>query len=271
MNHNDFYCTFSKTGYNKQMQKSQTNKVIGLILAAGKGTRINSHQSNKVCLPFANRPLIVYAVKLMKAVAQQTVVVVGAFAQSVKQALADYKVIYVTQTQQLGTAHAVKTAIRALKTKPDLVLVGYGDHMMFYQPETIKKLIKLHLESRAVMSLISCQHENPNELAWGRIIRDKHGRVIDSREQKDATDDEKQITELNAGFYCFDFAFLKANLDKIPLSPISKEYYLNSLVKIASDQGLTVSALHVPFAEVGIGINCEEELVLSEQLYNRER
>ena len=204
----------------------------------------------------------------MQQVANKTVVVVGAFAQSVKESLRQYPVTYVDQQEQLGTAHAVKIAVESIKESPDLVLVGYGDHMMFYSPETIQQLIKLHAETKAVMSLISTSHQNPDKLAaWGRIIRDKNGSVVDSREHKDASEQEKQITELNAGFYCFDYKFLRDNLNKVVPSPISNEYYINALVKIAADQNLIISALKVPFTEVGIGINKQEELKMSEELY----
>lgn len=242
-------------------------KTTGIILAAGKGSRINSHEINKVCLQFNGKPLIIYGANLMQAVADTTMVVVGAYSDSVKQALAKYPVNFVTQAEQLGTADAVKTAINSLTEVPDLVFVGYGDHMMFYKPNTIRELIKLHLQTKAAMSLISTIHKNPNELSWGRIIRDQSGKVTDSREQKDATEEEKQITELNAGFYCFDFSFLKNNLAKVPRSAVSGEYYINSLVQIAANQGLTVSSLKVPFNQVGIGINKQEELQQSEALY----
>lgn len=256
-----------KTRYNKKMN-AEKKKIIGIILAAGKGTRINSHKVNKVCLPFNGKPLINYAVNLMQQVAEQTIIVVGAYSDSVKQVLTNETVTYVYQQDQLGTADAVKTAIHSLQKPVDLVLVGYGDHMMFYNPTTIQQLISLHQQTQASMSLISCVYDKPNELSWGRIIRNNQGKIIDSREQKDATEAEKKITELNAGFYCFDFNFLKANLAKVPRSPVSGEYYINSLVKIATDQGLTVSSLKVPFHQVGIGINNKEELQLSQALYH---
>jgi bifunctional UDP-N-acetylglucosamine pyrophosphorylase / glucosamine-1-phosphate N-acetyltransferase len=245
-------------------------KTVGIILAAGKGKRLNSHDANKVSLPFAGRPLIVYAAELMQQVASQTVCVVGAWEESVRHSLANFsKIKYVKQTKQLGTAHAVSAAVGVLDETFDLALVGYGDHMMFYNSETINKLIKLHRSKKAVMSLISVQYEKPNELSWGRIIRDQNDKVVDSREQKDASEKEKQITELNAGFYCFDYIFLKQNLKKVPRSPISGEYYINNLVKIASKQNQNVAALKVPFWEVGIGINHKEEFALSEALYHQ--
>lgn len=237
-------------------------------MAAGKGTRIKSKNSNKVTLPFLNKPLIIYAVELMLGLTDFTVVVVGAFAQSVKDVLKNYRVIYGLQSKRLGTAHATGVGLKLVeKYSPDLVLVGYGDHTMFYKKETIKKLVVLHKKNQAVMSLITTDYDNPNYLSWGRIIRDKNGFVVDSVEQKDATEEEKKIKELNAGFYCFDFNFLKNYLRKVRKSKISGEYYINSLIKIAAEAGLKVVGLKVPFSGVGIGINRYDELKESQKLY----
>ena len=121
--------------------------IIGVILAAGKGTRIKAKTANKVTLPFLNKPLILYSVELMEKVADKTFVVVGAFHESVKKVLAQKKVFFAYQKKRLGTGHAVKVALEEIvkkKIKPEIVLVGYGDHTMFYKKENIKKLIALH-------------------------------------------------------------------------------------------------------------------------------
>lgn len=241
--------------------------VIGIILAAGKGTRINSKDRNKVTLPFLNKPLIVYSVELMRKVADKVIVVIGAFYESVKEVLKGYSVDYAYQKKRLGTAHAVKVALPVVqKYHPQLVLVGYGDHTMFYQKENIDKLIELHKREKAVMTIITVNHDNKN-LHWGYIIRNQKNEIIDSVEFKDATDEQKKIRELNAGFYCFDFNFLKENISKVPKSPVSGEYYLNSLIKIAANQGKKVASLSIPFSSVGIGVNRWSELEESQRLY----
>lgn len=245
--------------------------IVGVILAAGKGTRMKSKDKNKVTIPFFNKPLIVYSVELMKKVADKTVVVVGAYHQSVKEVLKNQPVIYAFQKQQLGTADATKVAVEKiikLGWRPDLVLVGYGDHTMFYPSSAIKKLITLHQKEKAAMSIITVFYDNTN-LHWGFIIRDKNNQIVDSIEFKDATAKQKKIKELNAGFYCFDFNFLKENIDKVPQSKVSGEYYLNSLIKIAASLEKKVSALTLPFSQVGIGINRWSELEESQRLYLR--
>lgn len=244
-------------------------KTAAIILAAGRGTRLKSTTVNKVALPFQGKPIIEYAVTVMEAVADPVVVVIGAFADSVKGALKNHpEVIYAEQTEQLGTGHATSVGIKALKDhSPALILVGYGDHMMFYKTTTLQKLIDLHHEKHAAMSLITVSHEKPGELAWGRIVRDEHDNIIKSVEQKDANDDEIGITELNAGFYVFDAEFLQKNIDKVPKSEVSGEYYLNALIEMAVAQSKPVAGLIVPFEEVGIGINRAEELEASQNLH----
>ncbi len=251
-------------------------KIAGIILAAGKGTRIKSSDTgkNKVTLTFLNKPLIVYGVELLQAFANPVEVVVGAYAESVKEVLKSHRVIYAQQEELLGTADAAKAGVKALAKladKPDNVLVGYGDHTMFYKKETVEKLIKLHQESKAAISCITTFHNFPDKLAWGRIIRNKNGDIVDSIEQKDATEEQKKIKELNTCFYCFDFNFIADNIDKIEKSSVSGEYYLTDIIKLAIKQNKKVVALQVPFKNVGIGINRNEELEESQKIYLQQK
>lgn len=244
--------------------------ISGIILAGGKGTRINSKKINKVVIPFDGKPMIVYGVELFKEICNSIILVVGAYAQSVKDIFKKEKLIYVHQRKRLGTGHAAKVGLTGLKkNSPSLVLIGYGDHLMFYKKKTIKQLINLHKNQKAVVSLISAIYKNPDELAWGRIIRDKKGNVLDIVEQKDATPEQRKIKELNAGFYCFDYKFVKNNIGKIKKSPVSGEYYLTDIVKIAAGKNKKVAALKVPFSEVGIGVNRIEELQESQKLFKK--
>ncbi len=244
--------------------------IAGIILAAGKGTRIKSRDRNKVTLPFLNKPLIVYSVELMLGVCDKVVVVIGAFHESVRQVLASYPVIYAYQQKRLGTAHATKIGVEVLKKTaplPDLVLVGYGDHTMFYQQQTIKKLITTHQRYRPAVSLLTFYYPEPNRIRYGRIIRDDQGFITDIVEQKDATADQLKIKEVNPGFYCFDFNFLADNLKKVKKSPASGEYYLTDLIKIAVGQGKKVVGLTIDFGQAGLGVNTAEELKESEKIY----
>ena len=252
--------------------------IAGIILAAGKGTRLNSpagaKNRNKVTLPFLNKPLIIYGVELMQAVCDKTVVVIGAFHESVKQVLKNYPVIYAYQKKRLGTAHATKIGLEVLQNTtplPDLVLVGYGDHTMFYKKETIQKLINIHKNQQALVSILTFEYPKPDQIKYGRIFRNPQGQIVDIIEQKDATLEQRLIKEVNPGFYCFDFNFLKNNINKINKSPISGEYYITDMIKVAVEQNKKVVGLPVNFDEAGLGINTAEELSESEKIYLQKR
>jgi bifunctional UDP-N-acetylglucosamine pyrophosphorylase/glucosamine-1-phosphate N-acetyltransferase len=244
--------------------------IAAIILAGGKGTRAKSKEKNKVTLPFLNKPLIIYAVELMATVASPVVVVVGAFAESIKEVLKKYFVTYAYQKKRLGTAHATRIGLEELEKitpLPKMVLVCYGDHTMFYKKETVKKLIDIHQQNNAAVSLITTVFDEPEKLRWGRIVRDGNNNIINNIEEIDADEEIKNIKEVNAGFYCFDYKFLRENISKVKKSTVSGEYYINYLVKIAVGQKKTIGSLLIPFDNVGIGINTINELKESEKIY----
>lgn len=249
----------------------QNNNIAGIILAAGKGTRINSRSVNKVVYPFNSKPMITYGVELLDEITSRIVVVVGAFSASVKQALGDRKKItFAEQKHRLGTGHAVRIALKALaKDPPDLVLVGMGDHMMFYKQNTIKKLVASHQKESAAVSFITTTVNNPSGL--GRVERDENGKVLDVVEEKDASPKQRKIKEINAGFYCFYYNFLASAINLIKRSPVTGEYYLPDLIKVACLLDLPVVAMPVAFKEVGIGVNKHEELEQSQKFFKKLR
>lgn len=245
---------------------------VMMILAAGKGTRLNVVDQNKTALPFNGKPLIAYAVELGQAVSDRILIVTGFQSESVKMATKDYKLVdYVEQPQQLGTGHAVQIGMDYLREhaiEADSVLVGYGDHMMFYTPQVVRELIALHESSKAVVTMVSAWHDDPNSMGWGRIIRNGDTSVMKIVEQKDATSDECEVKELNAGFYVFSRSFLDTYLDKLVPSSVTGEYYLTDMIALATEHDLLVSALKVPFSSVGIGVNTAEQLEASKQLFH---
>lgn len=263
----------------------------GIILAAGKGTRLNSKTINKVALPFSDKPMISYGVDLLENFCSPLILVVGAYAQSVKDVLRERKIVFAHQAKRLGTGHAVVCGMRVLsrdakteasvkgecgmrvlkKNPPSHVLVGYGDHLMFYRKKTIVDFLRTHKKKKAAVSLITTSHTDPNTLCWGRIIRDKKGFIRGIVEQKDATRAQRSIQELNAGFYCFDYSFLKGALKKIKKSPVSGEYYLTDVIALAVSGGNIIHSLKVPFSEVGIGVNRKEELEAAQKFFRKRK
>ncbi|MDO8610197.1 MAG: sugar phosphate nucleotidyltransferase [bacterium] len=241
---------------------------IGIILAGGKGTRLKSSTANKVILPFLNKPMILYGVELLEPIVSKLIVVVGAFSESVKNVLHNHNITYANQEEQLGTAHAVKIALNVIQSSDepiDHVIVGYGDHMMFYSIKTANDLIQYHKDQKAVITLVTAILPDPHK--YGRIIRNSFNDVVAIVEEKDANNDELVIKEINAGLYCFDYQFLKENINKIEKSSITNEYYLTDLIKIAVTQHKKVAGLVVLFEKIGIGINTTEELQDSQKIY----
>lgn len=243
-------------------------KTLGIILAAGRGKRMNSDSVNKTALRFNGKSLVSYGVDLFENTVDQIVVVIGAYADSVKEALSDKVVTYAVQEKMLGTGNAVKVAMDKINNdnlEGDVVLVGYGDHMMYYSTELVKDLISKHEAREAVITLVSTIYDDPTGL--GRIIRNEDGDVERIVEEKDAMAEEKQINEINAGFYSFDRSFLKNNIEKLEKSPITGEYYLTDLIQMAKEQNKKVAILQVPYENVGIGVNTPDQLEKSRDLY----
>lgn len=244
--------------------------ITGIILAGGDGTRLKYENANKTTIPFNGKPLIQYGLDLYHGIADTTVIVVGAYPESVKAVVHDPSVIYAHQAERLGTGHAVQVAVAEMERQglsPETVMVGYGDHMMFYTQDIISRMLRKHKEKQAAITLISAEYDDPDMLAWGRIIRDDTGNVKDIIEQKDATEDQRKMKELNTGFYCFEYQFLKQSLPLLEKSPHTKEIYLTDLIKIANSLNRTVVAFDVPFQYVGIGINTAEQLAQSQKLH----
>lgn len=242
--------------------------VAGIILAGGEGKRMNSKTVNKVCTLFHGKPLISYGVDLLKSVTHPIVIVVGAYADSVKNTLKNESVVYAYQEKRLGTAHAVQIALPFVPST-NLVIVGYGDHMMFYHQEIIRNIINAHTGDKIGVSMVTVNHENPDALSWGRIIRGQDGTIIDIVEQKDASPEIRTIQEMNAGLYCFNARFLRDHIHDIHVSPVSGELYLTDMIKLAIQKGKKVIGLTVPFQHVGIGINNQNDLVASQELHEK--
>jgi bifunctional UDP-N-acetylglucosamine pyrophosphorylase / glucosamine-1-phosphate N-acetyltransferase len=235
-------------------------KTAIVILAAGKGTRLNSKTVNKVVLPLGGKPMISYIVeKLVNMKLPDIFVVVGFAKKSVMDVLGN-KVTYVIQKKRLGTASAVKVALDKIRSF-NTVLVLQGDDSAFYTKELIINLLKAHKKKSPVMTLLTVIKENPFGL--GRIKRDK-GKVIAIVEEKNATDKEREIKEINAACYVFSVPFLMKYIPKIKLNPLKQEYYLTDLVEIAEKNGLPIETYTAP-EKIFMGVNTHEELLKAQQ------
>jgi len=239
------------------MEPTKMDKMQAIILAAGKGTRLNCKDLPKVMLPIAGIPMIDFSLdNIKKAGFPKPVVVVGFCAEKIKEHLND-KVIYASQAKRLGTAHAVLAAESKIPRHVTDVLVVMGDDSAFYDPKTITDLIELHRQKSPSITMLTVHKNNPQGL--GRVIRDETGHVIDIVEEKLATKEQKKIKEVNAACYVFKTSFLWPALKKVKRNPTG-EYFLTDLIEIANQEGRRVIAHKISSAKWR-GINTPEELL----------
>lgn len=234
-----------------------------VILAAGKGTRMKSDLP-KVLHPLLGKPMLEYVLDQAKGLKPaRNILVVGHQAERVKEAFADWEGIFVNQSPQLGTGHALQVAQKELKSFRGTVVVLSGD-VPLIEKETLKKLIRLHQMSKAVLSLIST--EIPDPKGYGRVIRDPRKQLLRIVEEKDATPQERLIREINTGLYAFDSGFLFSALSGLTRKNRQKEYYLTDLVQMAREKGLSTAVLFHSRPEEVLGINDRAELARSAQV-----
>lgn len=244
----------------------QKQKQLGaIILAAGKGKRMNSKKLNKVVLYLADKPLILHTHDLLKSLKINTIVIVVGFAKESVVKLLGRDMIYAEQKKRLGTAHAVMSALKKLPKNIRDVLVLNGDDSAFYSKKTINKLISRHYQSKAAFTLLTIKKSNPFGL--GRIVRDNSGQIIAIVEEKDATDKQRKIREINPACYLFKVSFLKKYLKKVEKSRVTGEYYLTSLISIGIKNKEKIES-HCMKKYLWRGVNTQDELKEAELLFN---
>jgi bifunctional N-acetylglucosamine-1-phosphate-uridyltransferase/glucosamine-1-phosphate-acetyltransferase GlmU-like protein len=237
-----------------------------IILAAGKGKRMQSKEVNKVAMLLNNKPIIVHVLEVLENMHFDAIVVVIGFAkESVKGAIKDHHVIFAEQQEQHGTGKAVMTALEKLPDSISDVLVIQGDDSYFYNEDLFSQLSEKHFSTNASVTFLTIHVEN--QIGLGRIVRDEYGKVVSVVEEKDADETIRQINEINPACYIYSVAFLEKYLNDIEKSPVTGEYYLTSLIDIAmkrNEKIETVQAGFIPWR----GINTPEELVEAERLFS---
>src|SRR5204863_3661456 len=210
-------------------------------MAAGLGTRMKSDLA-KVLHKLDGRPLINHVCETAQALKPQKIyLVVGHQADDVRAVvLAENDanaVEFALQKQQLGTGDAVNAAREYLENSDSTLLVLSGDVPMI-RAETLAALITKHNEPRgrgAACTVLTVRLKDPS--GYGRVVRDENGVFERIIEQKDATDEQKEINEINSGIYCFDTKKLFAALSQVGNNNAQGEYYLTDVPRILSDQG----------------------------------
>jgi len=238
-------------------------------MAAGLGTRMKSNRA-KVLHELGGAPLIAHVVRAAQALEPRSiVVVVGHQAEEVERAaLAEVGELasFVVQEKQRGTGDAVESAGSLLENSDSLVLVLSGDVPMI-RVETLKKLIEYHNDTGATCSILSVRLENPT--GYGRIVRDASGAFRKIVEQRDATEEERQVREINSGIYCFEAKELYRALRKVEPKNDQGEYYLTDVAEIILASGGAVSVYVINDPREVSGINTRAELAEFENLIRR--
>jgi bifunctional UDP-N-acetylglucosamine pyrophosphorylase / glucosamine-1-phosphate N-acetyltransferase len=238
-------------------------------MAAGLGTRMKSRRA-KVLHELGGAPLIAYVVRAAQALEPRSIItILGHQAEEVERAvLAEVGELasFVIQERQRGTGDAVESARRVLEDSDSLVLVLSGDVPMI-RVETLQKLIEQHNNNAAACSILSVRLENPT--GYGRIIRDESGAFRKIVEQRDATEDERQVREINSGIYCFEAKALFDALRKVEPKNDQGEYYLTDVAEIILARGGNVSVYLINDAREVSGVNTRAELAEFENLVRR--
>ena len=235
-----------------------TTTLTTIILAAGKGTRMQSAKP-KVLQTLADKPLLGHVLDTCQSVnVDKTIVVYGFGGDQVQQAMQDYDLTWVEQTEQLGTGHAVKVTLPELPTEGKSLIL-YGD-VPLVSAKTLTRLKEANVEG---MSMLTLTVNNPFGL--GRIKRDEQGNIVAIVEQKDASEEEQAIREINSGIYCVDNALLHKYLPNLSNDNAQQEYYLTDIVKMAVADGIAITAIEPDYEFEIEGVNNRQQLASLER------
>jgi bifunctional UDP-N-acetylglucosamine pyrophosphorylase / glucosamine-1-phosphate N-acetyltransferase len=248
-------------------RKATKRPLAVVILAAGKGTRFKS-QTAKVLHPILGRPMLDWVISASAPLkAAETVVVTGNDGASVRAAAEPngWKVRFATQREQLGTAHALKAGLTALKGFEGDVLVLCGDTPLI-SPEILSELLELHKTENDACALLTACIEDPT--GYGRIIRHPTGHVDRIVEERDANDAQRAINEINAGIYVFDCEVARAALRSVKRNNDQNEEYLPDVIGILTSRNLRVHGLRAD-PDLMAGVNDRFQLAEAEAVLAR--
>ena len=236
-----------------------------IILAAGKGTRMRSSLP-KVLHKVAHQPLVEHVYHSVKSIDETRVgIIYGHGGELVKDELKHLETEWLEQREQLGTGHAVKQALPMVNDE-DTVLILYGD-VPLTKPSTLKDLVDASLDTG--FSLLTVTLENPK--GYGRIVRGSSGRILKIVEEKDASDEEKLIDEVNTGMMAVSGKYLHKWLNALNNDNAQGEYYLTDIVEMAVDENIEINSRQPSDEYEVLGVNNRLQLAELERFYQNEK
>ncbi len=242
-----------------------------IILAAGKGTRMESDLP-KVCHPVGGRPMVCAVVDAcLEAGCSRVVVVVGYKQELVREALESYgdKVEFAVQHEQLGTGHAVVSALDSYPVEMQAdteVFVLCGDGPLI-RTSTLNTMLELHRSKNAAATLATSMIDDPS--GYGRIVRDSEGRFERIVEQKNASEGELAINEVNPSYYCMSALAMFEALKQVNRNELTGEYYITDVFELILKRGLPVEVIDAVPAEDILSINTLEHLAQVDAIYRQ--
>jgi bifunctional UDP-N-acetylglucosamine pyrophosphorylase/glucosamine-1-phosphate N-acetyltransferase len=242
--------------------KKEMEQLGIILLVAGQGTRMKSALP-KVLHPLGGKALFLHALETARGLGPERVaIVIGHGAKAVQQACSDGDIRWVTQEKQLGTGHAVSCAREQFAGFDGDILILSGD-VPLIREQTLRSMVEHHRRRRATVTLLTAQLNEPK--GYGRLLRDAEGTLTGITEEKDASEAERQIREVNAGVYVVAAPFLFHALSSVGNNNQQGEYYLPDIVRIGCGQGKTVEIFNIEDRREMLGINTREELAFMEK------
>jgi len=242
--------------------------LAAIVLAAGKGTRMKSPRA-KVLHEVFYRPMLHHVLDAVQPLhPKPTVVIVGHQRDRVERAVASYPVICAPQLEQLGTGHAVLCAEPSLSDFDGTILIVCGDSPLLLTNH-LDEMLTRHRAAGGPLTIMTTRLSEPTN--YGRIISNEDGRVAAIVEEKDATAEQRLITEINAGLYCVEKALLFDALRRVTSNNSQQELYLTDIVAIAVADGINVTKYEHPHPFHVLGVNSRVELAQAHREIRRRR